>query len=153
MRKAIACLGVIALAGLASPAVAKAPKAHSFTATVQIVSISQSGSPGPPINGGDTFAGTVKSNRGNGAITGSTSYAAPNFKAKFTVWTGRGSYKGKLKGSGKLNPDGSASFTGTGKAKGGTGTFRHVTGSFTFTGSQPKDSNVSTFHAAGKLKY
>jgi hypothetical protein len=153
MRTALACLGVVALAGLASPAIAAAPKSHNFNATVQIVTITTSGAPGPPVNGSDTFAGPVASNLGNGAVTGGTTYAAPNFTSKFRVWAANGSYKGTLTGAGQLNPDGSASFSGTGKVKGGTGKFRHVKGSFTFSGSQPKDSSVSTFNVKGKLKY
>src|SRR5207302_723824 len=74
---------------------------------------------------------------GSGAFIGNTTYAAPNFSAKFTVFLAHGTIRATLTGTGTLHPDGSASSTGSGKVTGGTDTYKGSKGTFTLTGTTP----------------
>jgi hypothetical protein len=156
LKRVVCVLAALAALVAVSPvagAAAKKHKAknHSVTATVKNVSVEQTGN--PPLSGTSTNAGLVTSSLGNGAITGTTTYAAPNFSSTETVFLAHGTFKGTLKGTGTLNPDGSISFSGTGKVTGGTDSYKGAKGSVTFTGSEPKNSNVATFNVTGKVKY
>ena len=55
--------------------------------------------------------------------------------------------------TGQPNPDGSTSFSGTGKVTGGTGIYKGATGKLSFSGTEPKGSTVATQHVTGHIKY
>lgn len=144
-------VGLLVAASVVAAATAQATTRQSLNGTVKLAELSHTGT--PPINGTAVEAGTYKGKAGNGAITGTTSYAAPKFTAKLRTYNLKGTIVTTSTGAGQLNPDGSVSFSGTGKVVGGTGRYRGATGSFTFSGSQPKDSSVATFTIKGSYKY
>jgi hypothetical protein len=51
------------------------------------------------------------------------------------------------------NPDGSVTFSGTGKFLSGTGILRGITGTYTITGSQAAGDTVSVVHIKGTATY
>lgn len=144
-------VGLMIVASVVAVAAAQGATRQSLNGTVKLAEISRTGS--PPLNGTTVQAGTYSGVLGRGAITGRTKYAAPKFTGKLRSFNTKGTIVTTTTGSGTLNPDESVSFSGTGKVISGTGRYRGAKGSFTFSGTQPKDSNVATFTIKGSFKY
>jgi hypothetical protein len=112
----------------------------------------------PPASGADTDVGSIDGKlcgkRLYGATRNENKYPTPgSFTSKATAFGPKGEIKARFKGTGKVNPDGSISFTGSGKVTGGTGIYKHATGSFSFTGTEAAGSTVAQQHIKGKVKY
>jgi hypothetical protein len=138
---------------------AKKPKQHkcSFDVTGLFNQVKVN-SGNPPLSGSNTDAGILDGKLCKKPFHGATRQvntypSAGKFTAKAVAFGPRGSLKATFTGTGTLNPDGSTSFTGSGKIKGGTGIYKHVTGTLSFTGSAPANSTAATQHITGKLKY
>ena len=56
-------------------------------------------------------------------------------------------------GSGSVAPGGSISVTGSGQITKGTGKYKGAKGKFTFEGTTPANSTVTTFTVTGSIKY
>lgn len=154
MLKRTLPLLVILVFGFAVSMPAQAGKRETVTAnaTIKLATISQTGS--PPASGNSTSAGIVRGGLGRGAIISKTAFGpVPTFKSTSRTFFPRGSLKSNLTGSGTINPDGSASFSGKGNFVSGTGIYKGATGRFTFTGSTPANSQVSTFNVTGSVTY
>lgn len=113
----------------------------------------------PPLSGStqdvNTADGTVCGKAFHGAGRGVTNYTAPGaFDGKGITFGPRGAIKNTFSGTGTVMPNGDIAFSGTGKITGGTGLYKGAAGSFTFTGTQDKNSNgVSIQHIVGSFKY
>jgi hypothetical protein len=91
---------------------------------------------------------------GRGVVDQTTVFNGLAFTSKGTVYGKTGTWRYKASGSATLQPDGSATFTGSAKITGGTGTYRGSTGQFDISGSAASvTATVSNFHATGKIKY
>ena len=123
---------------------------HKIADTVQQTILSSTGNPPAP-NSSAVVVGSVHGKPGPGAVVGRTVFGSTpgSFTGTGTTFFKNGSVKASLKGTGTLNPDGSESFSGTGKVLGGTGAYKHSKGTFKFSGSQPKGSNVQTYSVRG----
>lgn len=158
MPKRLSALIAVAVVALAAATVASgrsSGRTHTLNVTIKQATISVSGTPGPPVNGSEVAAGTVTGarNLGAGSVVQHVTFTSPSvFTAKFTVFYAHGTFKGTDSGSAIVNEQGSATFSGTGKVTGGTGTLRGARGSFTFTGSSPSGSTVATFKITGKYR-
>jgi hypothetical protein len=153
-------LVAVALVGgsVALPSAAK-PKKHQCTVDV-IARLAQVkvNSGNPPANGKSTGAGTVDGKicgkAFHGAVRTVTRYPTPGtFKFTAVSFGPLGSTTAKGSGTGTVNPDGSITVTGSSHNVGGTGITKGATGSETFTGTQPANSNVLTEHVVGTLNY
>lgn len=151
MKKVLLCvMGVLGIA-LVAASPAQAAK-YSLDETVTLAVLESTGS--PPVSGTSHYAGTVEGDLGSGAIVGDNVFGpVPNFQGTLRVFYKKGSLKGKLAGSGAPNPDGSISFSGTGKIKKGTGKYKGAKGNFSFSGTQAADSIITTFEVLGSVKY
>ncbi|MDX6521630.1 MAG: hypothetical protein QOJ31_284 [Gaiellales bacterium] len=158
-RVGIALVAVALVGGISAlPSVAKSKKHHcTVDLTVRLAQVAvNSGS--PPASGSSTNAGTVDGKvcgkAFHGALRALTTYPAPgSFTVKAVSFGPLGSTIAKGSGTGTANPDGSFSVSGSTQTTGGTGSTKGATGSATFTGTQPKDSNVVTEHVVGTLNY
>jgi hypothetical protein len=151
---AVALVGAV----VALPSAAKAKKHNcSVDVTVRLAQV-RTNSGNPPADGKSTGAGTVDGKVCGKAFHGSvravTTYPSPGtFKVATQTFGPLGSTFAKGSGTGTLNADGSISVSGSTHNTGGTGITKGATGSNTFTGTQPQNSNVVTEHVVGTLKY
>jgi hypothetical protein len=150
----------VALVGAVSalPSAAK-PKKHNCAVdvTVRLAQV-QVNSGNPPANGkstgGGTFDGKICGKTVHGAVPTVTTYPTPgSFKFTAVSFGPLGSTTAKGSGTGTVNADGSATVNGSSQNVGGTGITKAATGSSTFTGTQPANSNVLTEHVVGTLNY
>ena len=153
----------VAILGASFAGAARKPRTHrcSFDLTGLFSQVKvNSGS--PPVNGSDTDGAIIdgkfcgKTQHGAARLTStytSTSPTSSSFTGKVTSFGPRGSLKGTATGSGSINSDGSVSFSGSGKIRGGTGAYKGARGSFTFTGSIPPGSDIATQHITGRVRY
>ena len=153
MRKFLCVAVLLGLMGLAA-APAQAAK-HSIDSTVIINTIGETGN--PPISGSQDYAGSVNGALGSGAVLGHNDFG-PNigqFQGSVRAFFKKGTLKGTLSGSGSptQGQSGGASFTGTGEINKGTGKYKGAKGKFTFTGSVPPNSMITTFQIDGFVKY
>ena len=161
-RRISGALVLLALLGT-SAAVADAAKKkatkHKLSATVQLATIA-TGANFPAVGGTVIDAGIVKAKPGgNGAETDSFKVTAAPTPTTLTL-TGTATTFFAL-GSGTANvtlnvaiaADGSATYTGSGRYKKGTGIYKGLTGKFTFTGSNPAGSTVVTLQVKGTITY
>jgi hypothetical protein len=160
-RLVLPVLATVALA-VAVPALAgaaKTPKKHKCSVDMTgLVATLKTLSGTPPLSGSTLDAGTIDGKlchkKFSGAVRQVIKYPSAGKLTSRAVGFGpKGSLKAKLSGTGKLNPDGSTSFSGTGKVTGGTGIYKGATGKVSFSGTQAKGSSVSTQHLTGKIKY
>jgi hypothetical protein len=111
----------------------------------------------PPASGSDLLAGAFDGKFCGKTIHGAAriaaKYAAPKAQGDAQQFAPLGSVKGHQTGTGKLNPDGSVSLSGTGTITSGTGTYKGAKGSYTFTGKYPKNSTVLTTTVDGSVTY
>src|SRR5947209_8111229 len=128
LRRAAIVIAVLALAvggATAGAATKSKAKNHSVSATVQSAAVSSTGS--PPVTGTSVDAGTATGSLGSGAVVQHTTYATPSVGHIASTGTGfwvSGTVKFSLTGSGTLDAQGNATFSGTGKFTGGTGRFK-----------------------------
>ena len=112
----------------------------------------------PPANGSDKDAATLDGKfcgkRFRGAARSVNKYPTlGTVTSKGRSFGPSGSVKYKLSGTGTLNSDGSISFSGSGKVRGGTARYKLAKGSFSFSGTQPAGSTVASLRIKGKIKY
>lgn len=152
MRKFL-CVSV--LLGVMAVAVAPAQAAkYNLDSTVTINTIGATGS--PPISGSIDYAGSIKGALGSGALLGHNEFGTPavgDFQGTFKAFYTKGTLKGTLQGSGGPAPGGGLSFSGSGEVIKGSGKYKGAKGKFTFTGTQPADSTITTFEIDGSIKY
>jgi hypothetical protein len=141
-------LGVMALA--AAPAQAAR---YNIDSTVVLNTIGATGN--PPISGsGQDYAGSINGALGSGAVLGHNDFPTTGeFQGTFRAFYKKGTLKATLSGSGGPAPGGGISFTGSGQITKGTGKFKGAKGKFTFTGSSPPSSTITTFEIDGSVKY
>jgi hypothetical protein len=140
----IALVAVLATAVAVPTVVAATKKSHNAASHVVARDLT-----------GNTVTGTVKGKLGSGAVIytvksnpdGSQHLAGAAFYSNGTV-----KVKADIKFAAAPNPDGSTSFTGTGKFTGGSGKFKGSTGSFTTTGKIASDGLI-TADIKGNVKY
>lgn len=152
MRK---LLCVTVLLGVMAVAVAPAQAAkYNLDSTATINTIFESGN--PPISGSIDYAGSIKGALGSGAILGHNDFGTPavgDFQGTFKAFFAKGTLQGTLQGSGGPAPGGGLSFSGSGEITKGRGKYKGATGKFTFTGTQPANSTITTFEIDGSVKY
>jgi hypothetical protein len=111
----------------------------------------------PPVSGSADYAGSVKGSQGSGAILGHNDFgpAVGEFHGTNKVFYNKGTLKTTLDGTGGPNtgPEGGLIFSGTGEFTKGTGKYKGAKGTFSFEGTQPANSTVTTFTVTGSLKY
>jgi hypothetical protein len=71
----------------------------------------------------------------------------------FTIRYRRGTVRGSSVAHAKAAPGGGVTFTGTYKLLGGTGAYRHIRGSGTFSGTGPANLMSATFKQRGRVRY
>jgi hypothetical protein len=103
------------------------------------------------------FAALGSDQRGQYAARNSTTSApAANgtvtFTSKFIDYYAAGTESGTLTGTATLQPDGSATLSGTGKITAGTGRYKHAKGTLKFTGIQRSDGRYTVTYT-GTLTY
>jgi hypothetical protein len=160
-RLVLPVLAILALAVVipAFAGAAKTPKKHKCSINMTaVVATLKNLSGNPPLSGssldGGTLDGKLCHKKFSGAVRQVIKYPSVGTLTSRAVGFGpKGSFRAKLSGTGKLNPDGSTSFSGSGKITGGTGIYKGATGKFSFTGTAPKGSTVATQHVKGKIKY
>lgn len=155
---AVAVVVALAAGGSAAPGAAQRKKHTCKIDLTALIATVKVNSGNPPIDGADTFAGSVDGKfcgkAFHGALRGVNTFTAPGkFNTKIVTFSPRGTTKSVGSGSGTLNPDGSVSFSGSAKVVGGTGLTKGATGSYKFDGTQAKDSNVAVQHAVGSINY
>jgi hypothetical protein len=145
----VAVTAALVIVGIADAAT---PRTHTLNLTIQSAVLASHGT--PPLSGDQTQVGVIHGSFGAGAGPAMLTFPAPGHASlTFTWFFAKGSFKGTATTVGKLNPDGSASITGSGKVSGGTGAYRGAKGTFTLTSTVPKGSTVNTLKAVGKVKF
>jgi hypothetical protein len=71
----------------------------------------------------------------------------------FTIRYRRGTVRGSSVAHAKAAPGGGVTFTGTYRLLGGTGAYRHIRGSGTFSGKGPGNLMLATFKQRGRVTY
>jgi hypothetical protein len=102
---------------------------------------------------GNTVTGTVKGKLASGAViyvvtTGPNNTQNLAIKAFYPL----GSIKAKANVTVTINPDSTATFTGSGKFTGGTGAYKGSTGNFQTTGTIASDGLIRAA-ITGSVKY
>jgi hypothetical protein len=151
MKKILCVLVVLGVTAIAATP-AQAAK-HEINATVVIGNIGSTGS--PPVSGSADYAGSVTGFQGTGAILGHNDFGPTvgEFQGTNKVFYNKGTLKGTLQGTGGPNTEGGLTFTGTGQFTKGTGKYKGAKGSYTFEGTTPANSTVTTFTVTGSVKY
>jgi hypothetical protein len=159
-RTSFLVLAVLAVGICAASAGAKAKGTkHSVTATVQLGTIT-SDSNFPAVGSAVTDAGIVKSRPGGrGAETDTLKVTATPAPGQLTLagtaklWLTGGIETVKVTIQATAAPDGSVSYTGSGKFLRGTGKYKGISGKVTFTGNSPANSGVVTLNVKGSATY
>jgi hypothetical protein len=153
MKKLLCVLVVLGVTAIAA-APAQAAK-YKVNSTVVIANIGMTGS--PPVSGSVDYAGSVKGSQGSGAILGHNDFGPTvgQFQGTNKVFYNKGTLKTTLEGTGGPNtgPEGGLIFSGAGEFTKGTGKYKGAKGKFTFEGTEPANSTVTTFTVTGSLKY
>jgi hypothetical protein len=137
-----ACLALVPAAG------ASAAKTRTLAASLHMAIIGNNG------DNGRVFAGelvgrpiprsaVILRNK----VEGSTSTGVAVLYAK------RGTIRARVINEIQPQPDGSASLPGTFRVLGGTGAYKGVTGSGTFSGTLPANSTIFDIDLEGKIRY
>jgi hypothetical protein len=154
----VTSLLVGALGVLPDPAPAGASSSHRLTAAASLVTLSSSqnfpavGSKSVDLALGQCTPGGTVVAANYLTITAQKGSVLTSTGTTIDYFAG-GSLKSTFKLSFEIQPDGSITGSGTGRFDGGTGTYRHATGHYTFTGVQPAKSMVFTDHSTGTLYY
>jgi len=150
MRKIIYATIVLgAMAAAATPAQAAR---HNFDGTITLAPIAETGN--PPFSGNADYAGSVTSTLGRGALLAHNDYTySPAFQGTFRIFFNKGTLRATTSGSGSAAPGGGIGITGAGQITKGTGKYKGAKGKFTFTGTEPPNSEITTFEVDGSVKY
>jgi hypothetical protein len=160
-RRITGLLVLLVLVGTAtSVAVAKTTGTkHKLSSTVQLATISMSAN-FPAVGSTVTDAGIVKAKPGGrGAeidslkVTAAPAPGTITLTGTGTLFFTRGTESAKVTLQAVVAADGSATYTGGGKFTKGTGIYKGIRGKFTFTGSSPANSTVTTLQAKGTATY
>jgi hypothetical protein len=138
-------------------AITRVKAVERFKETAQVATISMSG--GFPDTGSVIVTAGVQTTKpgGSGAevnratITGHPSANSYDYKATGVEYYGNGTVRSRLTGTFTIQADGSVTHVGRGQIVGGTGVYKGATGKFTFTGSAPSATAVTTFRITGTL--
>ena len=153
MKKFLCMLVVFGVTAIAATP-AQAAK-HSINSTVVIADIGSTGS--PPVSGSADYAGSIKGSLGSGAVLGHNDFGpvVGEFAGTIRAFYNKGTVKGSLVGTGGPNtgPGGGLTFSGTGEITKGSGKYKGAKGTFTFEGTQPANSTVTTLTITGSAKY
>ena len=153
MKKLFCVLVVLGVAAIAATP-AQAAK-YNINSTVVIADIGSTGS--PPVSGSADFAGSIKGSAGSGAVLGHNDFGPTlgEFQGTLRAFYNKGTLKGSLEGTGGPNtgPEGGLTFSGTGEVTKGSGKYKGAKGKFTFEGTQPANSTVTTLTITGSVKY
>lgn len=150
-RKTVALLGVVAVAG-STAAVAGAktthPKKHKVNITATLTKQASQGQGGPLV-----YKGTVRGTGGKGTTTvKETIVSATKSTATSVTVYKKGKLNAKFTLTQNITSTGTT-FTGTGKATGGTGIYKHAKGNLKATGSATSDLSSAKLKITGTIKY
>jgi hypothetical protein len=148
MRFRILLALVLAAALIAVPiATGATKKSHAVNSTARMAVVSESGAP-------TRWAGEVAGKPGGrSAILLRTTLSGATATGKAIQFTRNGVILATTTNTVEAQPDGSTRFPGTFKITGGTGRYRDATGSGTFEGILPANSNVLVATLKGKIRY
>jgi hypothetical protein len=151
MKKILCVLVVLGVTAIAATP-AQAAK-HKVNVTIVIADIAETGS--PPVSGSSDYAGSVTGSLGSGAILGHNDFGPTvgEFQGTNKVFYNKGTVKTTLQGTGGPNTGGGLIFSGSGQFTKGTGKYKGAKGSYTFEGTTPANSTVTTLTITGTLKY
>jgi hypothetical protein len=146
---------MLAVAGI-TPLAQGATTTHQLKLTVEDVTINAHGDqPGDRqttagLVSGNPFGDAVESI--NDKVTSATSNGI-TLTGTLTIYTSRGTITAAIKF--KVTPKSAGGATGIGRANitGGTGTYGHARGSFTFSGAEKPNSPLFISHATGTIAY
>jgi hypothetical protein len=152
-------LALVAVLAVALPSTAQAKTQHHYKSTILNGTLSTAnGYPG--VGGTAVTAGTWNSDLfGKGAlvdhvtITGNPAPSVIAFGGTEFGFVSDGSLKSKFTGTSTVHPDGSQTISVTGRYVGGTGPYKHATGSFKFNGSTEPGGSVITGRSTGTISY
>ena len=149
MRSRILLVLALAAALIAVPiATGATKKRHAVDMTVRMAVISETDA--SPVK----WAGEVVGKpAGRSALVLISTATGQNATGKAIQYTKRGTIVATTANRIEPQPDGSTRFPGTFKITGGTGRYRGATGSGTFEGVVPADSNVLQATLKGKIRY
>jgi len=155
---ATVAVAAIVIPSLAGAAGTKKTTCHYDQKAIVVTTKVLSGS--PPASGSNAYAGTLDGSfcgkTMHGAARGVNHYpSAGKFNGPVQSFGSLGSIKATASGTGTINSKGNIVFSGKGTITGGTGPFKHATGSFTFTGTQQggDPDNPAHQHIVGNVKY
>ena len=148
MRKltsGLACgLGAVSLC---APALATAGDRHPVAITQTVAVLSAQGNV-------VASAGTVSGRPGGrGAVRGRTTVAGNVYTTKFRNFYRDGTIAAVSTLTRSQQPDGSTTFTGSGRFTGGTGRYRGARGRYTVSAVVPAGTAIGTFRLRGFIRY
>jgi hypothetical protein len=118
----------------------------------------QRNSGNPPFSGTNTSAATL-----DGTLCGKPFHGAARdvnhfptlgkFNGTVVTFGPLGSIKANFAGTATEHPDHSATLDGKATITGGTGLYKHASGTNSLTGTQPANTPVTTQHLSGTLNY
>ena len=154
IRPVFGAVSIIVAAVLAStPAgAAKPPGARHFSVSAFQTVVSSTGT---PPNAGATAVekGPVTGSLGTGTITFRGKWSAlRRFTGTLQIKLAHGTLRGTLHGSGTLRGDGTTAVTGAGRIGGGSRSYAHATGRFTFTATVPAGGGPLRARYSGTLR-
>ena len=140
----IVAVGVLALGG--APTIAGSAHAFKLTIATGELTTTQTSS---------SQAGIISSRLGAGAVAIYNTDTSPTTaSSRGIAYFANGSITFRSTLTGSQSPDGGRTLKGKGTITGGTGTYRHARGSFTFTGdSPPLSPTKGHLYLTGKITY
>jgi hypothetical protein len=159
-KRGIIAIATVAVA-VATPLLAVAMAKSGHTCTFDLTASSavvKTNSGNPPASGSNTSAATL-----DGEVCGKPFHGASRdvnsfptlgrFIGQIVNFGPLGSIKARFAGTASVNPDHSDSLRGQGTVTGGTGAYQGATGSVSFTGTKPANSEVTTQRITGSFNY
>jgi hypothetical protein len=158
-RTSIPLIAALVIFGVSAPEAVAKKTSHKYSANVTIATMSTGG--GYPAPGGTAlFAGVVETNAfGDGATvdhattTGQPASNVISFKGTEVDYYERGAVRSKFTGTSTVGSDGSQQLAIKGVFHGGSGSFRGATGHFTFKGTVPPGSTITSGSSTGSIVY
>jgi len=136
-----------------APAAAQAKHTRSYTATIRLAAVSVTGTI-PAAGSSEVQAGLVDSTLGRGAALATFNFSGtPTATGTAELFYTNGYIKSTATSTATPQADGSLALTGSGKVIRGTGRYKHITGSYTCTGTEPAGSTVTTLTCQGTIRY
>jgi hypothetical protein len=160
MLRRIFLAAAIALAGLFAATLAQALSQRHVGETVKLAELSQS-STYPQPGSSAVSAGSVSGTIGNGAtlqtahITGHPDPKTYTFTGTAKTFYTDGEATSSIKGTAKLESGGNIHLSGHGRYTGGTSSFKHASGKYTFSGTIPPPNQSkptpAVIHVSGTI--